>query len=356
MGSVIVGTGMAVPPLQVTNDALGAIMDTSDDWIRRRTGVGSRYMADPGTGPSDLAAEALRAAIADAGIEPDEVDLLVTATMTPDQFAPGIGAVVQAKAGLGNVAAFDLRQQCSGFLYGLDLADAMLRSGRAKVAAVVGAEVHTGYMPFGTGFDVLRGHRSAPTDADRAAATESRAWSVLFGDGAGAAVLRAAPPDAAGQPTGVLACKLFSDGTDFELIQVEGLGFRHQPYVDAEQLAAGLHLPKMNGAELFRRASVAMPTAVEAVLAEAGLGVADLDLVVAHQANERIVEVVRKALGVDATVAPTNIERYGNTTAATLAILYHELRSAGRVPSGTLVCFVAFGAGSHWGAMLYRQP
>ena len=166
----------------------------------------------------------------------------------------------------------------------------------------------------------------------------------------------AAPTTPDGQETGVLACKLFSDGTDFELIQVEGLGFRHQPYVDADQLAAGLHLPKMNGAELFRRASTAMPAAIEAVLAEAGLGVGDLDLVVAHQANERIVEVVRKALGVDATVAPTNIERYGNTTAATLAILYHELRTAGRVPSGALVCFVAFGAGSHWGALLYRQP
>lgn len=360
MGSVIVGTGIAVPPHRVTNADLSAIMDTSDDWIRRRTGVGSRHVAEPGVGPSDLGAAALQAALADAGIEPGEVDLLVTATMTPDQFAPGIGAVVQAKAGLGPVAAFDLRQQCSGFLYGLDLADAMLRSGRARTAAVVGAEVHSGYMPFGTGFDVLRGLRAEPTEADRAAATASRAWSVLFGDGAGAAVLRAGDPatDALSpaERTGVVASRLFSDGTEFELIQVRGLGFRHQPYVDAEQLAAGLHLPEMNGAELFRRASIAMPAAVRAVLDDVGLSIADLDLVVCHQANERIVDVVRSSLGIDAEVAPTNIERYGNTTAATVAILFHELRLSGRVPSGALVCFVAFGAGSHWGALLYRQP
>lgn len=362
MGSIIVGTGIAVPPRQVTNDQLSAIMDTSDEWIRRRTGVGSRFMADPGTGASDLAAEAVVAALGDARIDPAEVDLLVTATMTPDQFAPGIAAVVQSKAGLGQVAAFDLRQQCSGFLYGLDLADAMLRSGRARCAAVVGAEVHTGYMPFGTGFDVLRGTRDAPTDEDRAAATASRAWSVLFGDGAGAAVLRAddtagpAKGDTAGQATGIIASRLFSDGEDAELIQVRGLGFRHQPFVDADQLAAGMHLPEMNGAELFRRASAAMPAAVQAVLDDVGLTVSDLDLVVCHQANERIVEVVRKALGIDALVAPSNIERYGNTTAATLALLFHEQRLAGRVPSGTVVCFVAFGAGSHWGALLYREP
>jgi 3-oxoacyl-[acyl-carrier-protein] synthase III len=361
MGSVIVGSGISVPPHRVTNDDLGAIMDTSDDWIRRRTGVGSRHLAAPGVGASDLAAEAVRAAVADAGLAPADIDLLITATMTPDQFAPGIAAVVQTKAGLGPVAAFDLRQQCSGFLYGLDLADAMVRVGRARHAVVVGAEVHTGYMPFGTGFEVLRGTRREPTVADRDAASASRAWSVLFGDGAGAVVVSAAGVGTdgggdGGAPTGVLASRLFSDGDDVELIQVPGLGFRCQPYVDAEQLAAGLHLPRMNGAELFRRAATAMPAAVRQVLDDTGYTVADLDLVVCHQANERIVEVVRQSLGVDAEVAPTNIERYGNTTAATLPILFHELRADGRVPSGALVCFVAFGAGSHWGAALYRQP
>lgn len=359
MGSIIVGSGIAVPPRRVTNDDLAAVMDTSDDWIRRRTGVGSRHLADPGVGASDLGAAAVTAALADAGVEPAEVDLLVTATMTPDFLAPGIAPLVQTKAGLGQIAAFDLRQQCSGFLYGLDLADAMVRVGRSRCAVVVGAEVHAGYLPFGTGLDVLRGLRPEPTAEDRAMATASRGWSVLFGDGAGALVLgpgAAGGGTGGGSPSGVLASRLFSDGEDFELIHVAGVGFRHQPYVDVAQLEAGLHHPRMNGAELFRRASTAMPAAVGAVLDDAGLTVADLDLVVVHQANERIVEVVRRALGVDATVAPTNIERYGNTTAATLPLLFHELRQAGRVTAGALVCFVAFGAGAHWGAVLYREP
>lgn len=357
MGSVIVGSGIAVPPRVVTNDDLARIMDTSDAWIRRRSGVAQRHVADPGVGASDLGALAASAALVDAGIEPGEVDLLVTATMTADHFAPGIAPLVQRKAGLGRVAAFDLRQQCSGFLYGLDLADAFLGSGRAHTAVVVGAEVHTGYMPYGTGFEVLRGDRTEPTPADRERATAARAWSVLFGDGAGAVVLRAGDATGPAQDErGFLASRLFTDGDDFELIHVPGLGFAHQPYVDAAQLEAGLHNPHMNGGELFRRAVTAMPAAVREVAASRGVSIEDLSLVISHQANERITEAVRAALGVNDVIAPSNIERYGNTTAATLPILFHEQRLAGRVVPGSLLCFTAFGAGAHWGASLYRVP
>ncbi len=357
MGSVIIGSGIAVPPRVVTNDDLSRIMDTSDAWIRRRSGVAQRHVAEPGVGASDLGAAATTAALADAGVEPGEVDLLVTATMTADHFAPGIAPLVQQKAGLGRVAAFDLRQQCSGFLYGLDLADAFLRSGRARTAVVVGAEVHTGYMPYGTGFEVLRGTRDEPTPEDRATATAARAWSVLFGDGAGAMVLRCGDDHGDDRPEeGFLATRLFTDGDDFELIHVPGLGFAHQPYVDAAQLEAGLHNPHMNGGELFRRAVTAMPAAVREVAEVVGVGLDELDLVISHQANERITEAVRGALGVDEHVAPSNIERYGNTTAGTLPILFDELLRAGRVTPGALVCFTAFGAGAHWGAALYRVP
>lgn len=352
MGSVISGTGRALPERVVTNDDLARVMDTSDDWIRRRSGVRQRHLADPGTGASDLAAEAVRHALDDAGASPAEVDLLVTATMTPDRFAPGIAPLVQLKAGLGPVAAFDLRQQCSGFLYGLDLADAMLCSGRATTAVVVGAEVHSGYLPLGTGFDVLRGAASEIDPADYATATEARAWAVLFGDGAAAVVLRRHDdPD-----TGFVARRLHTDGNDYELITVPGVGFARQPYVDAAQLEARLHWPHMNGGELFRRAVTLMPASVRDVVADAKTTVEELDLVIAHQANERIVAATRQALGLSEHIVPCNVARYGNTTAATLGILLDEQRQGGRVGPGAQVCLTSFGAGSHWGAMLYRQP
>lgn len=353
MGSVIVGTGMAVPDLVVTNDDLARIMDTDDQWIRRRSGVVERRYTGPGEGAAELAARAVQAALVDAGVDAADVDLLVTATMTADHFAPGIVGLVQEGAGLGPVAGYDLRQQCSGFLYGLDLADAQLRAGRARTAVVVGAEAHAGYLPFGDSWAILRGDREGPpSEADWARATEARAWGVLFGDAAAAMVL--CHDDDPG--IGMLAATLHTDGSLFDLIHVPGLGFLHKPYVDASQLDAGLHLPHMNGKELFRNAVRLMPESVRHVLDATGHSVADLDLVIAHQANARIVEAAATALGVAPDRVPLSLVRYGNTTAATLPLTYHEQRLAGRVTSGDLVAFTAFGAGAHWGALLYREP
>ncbi len=353
MGSVIVGSGVALPPHVVTNDDLARVMDTSDEWIRSRTGVERRHLVAPGVGSVALAAEAVEAALADAGVAASDVDLLVNATMTPDAYAPGNAPMVQHAAGLGTGAAFDIRQQCSGFLYGLELADAMLQSGRSDVAVVVGAEAHAGYLPFGpVSWGILRGTHQGPPDPDEyETATAGRAWAVLFGDGAGAMVLRRGDDDA-----GMMATRLFSDGELFELIHVPGVGFAHQPYVDHAQLEAGLHAPHMNGLELFRQAVRLMPTAITAVLGDAGLGIADLDLVVAHQANARIVHGVRNQLGLSEDVVPLNIADHGNTTAGTLPILFHEQWKSGAVDSGALVAFTAFGAGAHWGASLYRMP
>lgn len=352
MRSVIVGSGTAVPEHVATNDDLVQIMDTSDEWIRKRTGVGQRHYCAPGIGASDLAVEACSKAMSDAGVVAGDIDLLVTATMTPDEFVPGIAPTVQRELGLGMVGAYDIRQQCSGYLYGLDIADAAISTGRATNVLVVGAESHSGYLPYGTSWDILRGERSGPPDADAyATATENRAWSVLFGDGAGAMVLQAHP-----EAPGVLSSVLNTDGTLADLIRVKAAGFKHQPWLDVAQITAGMHLPTFNGLELFRQAARRMPEAVRAVAARANVAVDEIDVVVAHQANERILDAVRKEMGADTELIPSNIERYGNTTAATLPLMFDELWRAGRIASGALVCFTAFGAGAHWGALLYRHP
>ena len=352
MGAQIIGTGVALPPTVVTNDDLARIMDTSDAWIRKRTGVRERRIAARGVGSAQLGAEAALAAIANAGLDPADVDCLISATMTPDHYAPGNAPLIQERTGMTDIAAFEIRQQCGGFLYGLDMADAWIATGRADTVVVVGAEVHRGYMPYGASLDILLGSSdAAPPPEDHAAATESRAWSVLFGDGAAAMVLRAGDPHA-----GILGTSLHSNGALFDLIHVPGPGFVHQPWSSIEQIEAGLHSPHMNGGELFRQAVRLMPEAVVAVTEAAGHSVDDLDLVIAHQANQRILDGVEKQLGTRAGVVASNIASYGNTTAATLPLLFHELNVAGRVPPGTLLAFTAFGAGAHWGAALYRQP
>jgi 3-oxoacyl-[acyl-carrier-protein] synthase-3 len=353
MGSVIEGTGISVPDNVVSNHDLARIMDTTDDWITTRTGVKERRFVDPGVGSSDLAVEAVTAAIADADLQPESIDALITATMTPDYQAPGIAGLVQAGAGLGHVAAYDLRQQCSGFLYGLDLADALISSSRADTVAVVGAEVHAGFQPWSDeSWKAVLGQSGDVSDADYARNTRYRAWSVLFGDGAGAMILRRGD----GDDEGILATSLHTDGESFELIWVPGVGSKLRPYVSADDLEKDAHLPTMDGGGLFRRAVRLMPEAAHAVLQESGLDLDDVDLVVAHQANDRILEGVRKQFDMGPEKVPSNIGAYGNTTAGTLPILYHELRSSGRVGPGTLVCFAAFGAGAHYGAALYREP
>jgi 3-oxoacyl-[acyl-carrier-protein] synthase-3 len=345
---------MCVPDNVVTNDDLARIMETSDDWIASRTGVRQRRFADPGVGASDLGAEAAMLAIANAGIAHSDVDILVTATMTPDHLAPGIAALVQAKAGLGHVAAFDLRQQCSGFLYGLDLADAMISSSRGEIAVVVGAEVHAGFLPWGADSwdEVLGRGKGTLSEAEYARNTRYRAWSVLFGDGAGAMVLRRGDEP----EEGLLATSLHTDGTGFELIWVPGVGFKERPYVSHRQIDVDAHLPVMDGGGLYRMAVSLMPEAAEALATSSGISIEEIDVLVAHQANDRILEGVRRRLGMRPEQVPSNIANYGNTTAATLPILFHELRGAGRVSPGALVGFAAFGAGAHYGAALYRVP
>jgi 3-oxoacyl-[acyl-carrier-protein] synthase-3 len=351
MRSVITGSGIGIPKNVVKNEVLGRIMDTSDEWIRTRSGIEQRYYADPGEGSAELGMIAARNALAAAERETGDIDALVFATMTPNYFFPGNGPVLQAKMGFGEIPTFDIRQQCSGFLYGLDLADSLIRSGKHRRVLLVGAEVHTPFMPWEKGWDITIGRGTGEiSPEDYAANTAIRDRTVLFGDGAGAVVVEASENG----ERGLLATKLFTDGGNIEALYVPGVGFRRRPYVSKEQIEASDPIPVMEGRAVFKEAVSRMPAAVRAVCAEAGMQVEDIDVLIIHQANLRIVEGVAKQLGLPAEKVPHNIERYGNTTAGTLPILYHECVAEGRIRPGMLVCFTALGSGLHWGAALYR--
>lgn len=353
MSTVIRGSGVATPPNVVKNEDIVKIMDTTDEWIVTRTGVKSRRFVDAGTATSSLAATAAVAALADAKLPTSAVDAVVCATMTPDHQTPGIAGALAAQAGLSNAVVFDIRAQCAGFLFGLDLADMLVTTQRATTVVVVGAEVHAGYLPWGDAWEIVLGNsQREPTPQERAIATRYRAWSVLFGDGAGAVVVQAIGSN----HRGILGSVLHTDGSQADLIEVPGLGSLQRPYADTAQIEQGLQHPTMNGSGLYRLAVVLMPKAVREVAEKVGVSLSEIDIVVAHQANDRILEGMRKRLDVDDEKVPSNIGHWGNTTAATLPILYHELRQAGRIKSGSLVAFTAFGAGAHWGALLHREP
>jgi 3-oxoacyl-[acyl-carrier-protein] synthase III len=351
MKSVITGTGIGIPRNVVKNAALGRLMDTSDEWIRTRSGVEQRHYADPGQGSAELGAIAATNALAAAERAPSDIDAIIFATMTPNYFFPGNGPVLQARMGFGEIPTFDIRQQCSGFLYGLDLADSLLKSGKYKRLLLVGGDVHTPFMPWQNGWDATIGLSDREvTPEEYAANTAIRDRTVLFGDGAGAAVIEGVEDS----ERGLIAAKLFTDGSNIEALYVPGVGFRHRPYVTAEQVEQSLTIPLMEGRAVFKEAVSRMPEAVRAVCAAANVGVADIDVLLIHQANLRIVEAVAKQLGLSADRVPHNIERYGNTTAGTLPILFHECVGDGRIRPGMLVCFTALGSGLHWGAALYR--
>ena len=352
MRTVITGTGIGIPKNVVTNAALSRIMDTSDEWIRTRSGIEQRYYADPGEGSAELGMRAAAAALEAAGRTPADIDAIVFATMTPNHFFPGNGPMMQSVMGFAeSVPAFDIRQQCSGFLYGLDLADSLIRSGKHRRIVVVGADVHTPFMPWHQGWDMMiGGEEREVTPEEYASNTAIRDRTVLFGDGAGAVVVEASDDSS----RGVVATKLFTNGSNIEALYVRGVGFRFRPFVTKEQIDRGDPVPSMEGREVFKQAVSKMPEAVRAVCAEAGVEVGDIDLLMIHQANLRIIEAVGKQLGLPPEKVPHNIERYGNTTAGTLPILYHECVADGRVKPGMLICFTALGSGLHWGAALYR--
>jgi 3-oxoacyl-[acyl-carrier-protein] synthase-3 len=349
--AVIVGSGSHIPPNRVTNDMLARLMDTSDEWIRERSGVEARYYVDPGTATSDLGVEAARGALAQAEMKPEDIDLVVFATMTPDHYFPGAGALLQAKLGLRHVPCFDIRQQCVGFLYGLQLVDAHIRAGLARNVLLIGAEIHSGFMPWNAPqWEYLYGRSDTPpTPEEHAWNTRFRHLTVLFGD-AGAAVVLKAQEGA----RGIVDQILHTDGADYDKLYVPGTGFKHRPYVDPEQIARGDHIPVMDGRWVFKMATTRMIEVASELLRRNEVAVADLSMVLMHQANKRINEYCQKAMGVPDDKVHHNIERYGNTTAATIPLLWDEVVRDGRVKPGELVLMIAFGAGMNWGATLLR--
>ena len=348
----LAGTGIAVPELEIDNHRLARIMDTDDAWIQERSGIVTRHYVEPGVGSSALGVEAARAAVADASIDPDEIDYIVCATMTPDHYFPGSGTLVQAGLGISPRPALDIRQQCAGFAYGLQLVDALVRSGQARTVLLVGTDVHTCLMPFSENtWDVLLGDGTGQvSDEEREWNNRFRHLVVLFGDAAGAMIFRADDSE----ERGILGHRLFGDGGEKEILHVPGAGSGRRPWVDAEMVASGETVPVMDGRRVFKLAVTKMPKATLGLLEEHGYEIDDVDLLVMHQANLRINEAAQRGLGLPDDRVHNNIQRYGNTTSATLPLCFHEARQAGKAEPGSLVAFAALGAGLHWGAVLLR--
>ena len=352
MRSLISGTGMYIPPTTVDNDALSRVMDTSDEWIRVRTGIAQRHYASPDQASSDLAVPAARHAIENAGLEVSDIDYLIFATMTPDYYFPGSAPLLQRKLGLEQIPCLDIRQQCAGFVYALQLADALVRSGQYRRILVVGAETHASLIPWDAAtWQVVLGEADGPLPAEeyeRNTATRDRV--VLFGDGAGAVVVE--PTDQADR--GVLDCLIHTNGNEAERLWTKAGGSAFRPYFHPAMYHSGDVTPIVEGRKVYALAVTFMPEVTERILERNGYSIDDVDLVIMHQANLRINEGVQKRLGLPDDKVFNNIERYGNTTAATIPIAFHEARQQGRVKDGDLVCFVGLGSGLNWGAILYR--
>jgi 3-oxoacyl-[acyl-carrier-protein] synthase-3 len=317
----------------VTNDDLAEVMDTSDEWIAQRTGIRERRWVDADTTTSDLALEAATAAIADAGIEPGAIDMIVFATLSPDHEFPGNACFLQAKLDVPGIPAMDVRQQCTGFVYAMSTADAMIRVGNADTVLVVGAEVHS------KGLDV----------SDR-----GRDVSVLFGDGAGAVVLQATEVADARHDSHVWDTRLHADGSFADALWLPAPGMAYERFISEEQFTEGLNYPQMDGRTVFVNAVKRMPETVEEILSENGVTVDDIDLFVFHQANLRIIEAVAHRLDLPPEKVVNTIDRTANTTAATLPLCLDEARRLGKLEPGMLVVGAAFGSGFTWGSMLLR--
>ncbi len=320
----IIGTGAALPDNIVTNFDLEKIVDTSDEWIRSRTGIRQRTIARPDECNSTFAIRAGCEALERSGVGADELDMLICATVTPDMPLPATACLIQAELGASNAAAFDISAACSGFIYGLSVAEKFVRDGSSEKILVIGSELLSKWTDW--------------TD---------RATCVLFADGAGAAVVGRVP-----EGRGFLASTIGSDGNFADVLNVPAGGTR-EPFSEAV-LASGRHYIKMRGNELFKVAVRAMADSSKQVLKEAGYGPEDLDLVIPHQANQRITDGVAQRLGLGPDVVYSNIDRIGNSSSATIPIGLHENLLSGRIGEGSLVLLTAFGGGVTWGAMLLR--
>ncbi|MEW6715603.1 MAG: beta-ketoacyl-ACP synthase III [Nitrospirota bacterium] len=320
----IIGTGSYLPKKILTNFDLGKMVDTSDEWITERTGIKERRIAGEGEAASDLSLEASKRALSEAGIKPNEIDMIIVATMSGDMPMPSTAALLQGKLGAKNAAAFDINGACSGFLYGLSVADSFIKSGMSKKLLLVGVDVNSKFINW-----------------------QDRSTCVLFGDGAGAVVMK---------PTrtkrGILSTHLHSDGALWDLICLPGGGSRHP--ASSESIKNKLHFIKMKGNETFKAAVRTLEKLALNTLKANNIKPSQLAMLIPHQANLRIIKAMAKRLGLPMSKVVVNLDRYGNTSSASIPIALDEAVREGRVRSGDYVLFEAFGSGLTWASALVR--
>ena len=321
----ITGLGAHVPEKVVTNDDLAAVLDTSDEWIRQRTGIVERRVVAEGLSSSDLGIIAAKAALADAGLAADRIDLVITATISPDRLMPATAARIALECGCGNAGAYDLSAGCTGFVYALAMATGVVASGLRDNVLVVGAEAISRILDW-----------------------EDRSTAVLFGDGAGAVVVSASAGGAV--PRGILGFDLGGDGSGEEFLLIPAGGSKLP--ASCATLEARQHYMKMNGSEVYKFATRVIAHSARRVLERCGRDIAEVDLFVPHQANLRIIDAAVKKLGIHPEKVYTNLQKYGNTSCASIPLCLSGARAEGRLKDGNLVLLMGFGAGLTWGACL----
>ncbi|GGG01022.1 3-oxoacyl-ACP synthase III family protein [Pontibacter amylolyticus] len=328
--SKIAGVGHYVPEKVVTNFDLEKIMETSDEWIRERTGIQERrYFQEGVDTTSNMGAKASMKALEMAGLKPEDVDMIVFATLSPDYVFPGSGVLMQREMGLKEIPALDVRNQCSGFVYALSVADQFIKTGMYNNILVVGSEIHSNGLDF---------------------STRGRNVSVIFGDGAGAVVLT--PSEKEGQ--GILSTHLHADGEFAEELAVIDPGSTKKERLTHEMIDEGTIYPYMNGNQVFKHAVTRFPEVIEEALNKNGYKASDVDMLIPHQANLRITSYIQQKMGLPAEKVMSNIHKYGNTTAASVPIALSEAVQEGRIKEGDLVCMAAFGSGFTWASALIR--
>ena len=327
--SSIIGTGSYMPARIMTNDELSKIVDTNDEWITSRTGIKERRIAADDEATSDMAAEAARRAMADAGVKPEDIQLIIVATVTPDMFFPSTACFVQKKIGAANAVCFDVSAACSGFLYALQVARHFINTGNRTTALVIGAEKLSSLVNW-----------------------QDRNTCVLFGDGAGAVVIRRADEDDKNAQGRVLSTVMGSDGNLTDLLKVPG-GASACP-ITPENIASRPNTIHMEGRETFKHAVTRMLEASQQALEIAGLKASDVALVIPHQANARIISAIAERLNLPIEKVFMNLDKYGNTSAATIPVALDEARRAGRIHKGDVVLLVAFGGGFTWASSVVR--
>jgi 3-oxoacyl-[acyl-carrier-protein] synthase III len=330
--SIIKSTGRYVPDRHVKNEALSELMDTSNEWIVKRTGIEARYWVKEGedVGTSDLAYEASIIALERAGWNPEDLDLIVFATMTPDVNVPGSGAFLQNRLGAKNVPAIDIRQQCTGFLHGLEICDAYIRSEKARKILLVGAEYQSRYLEL---------------------TTENRDTAVIFADGAGAVCIEAAQT---GEDVGIITSVFHANGKHSGALRAGLPARKSGKAISPTVIKNKEHFPYMDGTTVFKLAVTLLPKVTKELLEKANLKIEDLDMIIPHQANLRINEAFRERMNISEEKMYNNIQRYGNTTAATIPIALDELMEKNMLKPNDTVMFIGLGAGLTWGGVIYK--